>query len=131
MPHNRTREPIIYILANDTEMGSEVFPIFEPQGYRFETCTNLSELTSQLSSRPGMAVILDLDSILLDNRGIRNLALSFPCVSFFGVSHDRFHPELKDAICFHLFACLTRPIDPDELHFFLKCIRDKSIKEEI
>ena len=40
------------------------------------------------------------------------------------LSFDKFHPELKDAICYHIYACLNKPIDPDELLYWLKCIQE-------
>jgi hypothetical protein len=40
------------------------------------------------------------------------------------MSSDRFHPELKDAICYHIYACLTKPLDYDELLYWLRCIED-------
>jgi hypothetical protein len=40
------------------------------------------------------------------------------------MSKNPFHPELKDAICYHIYACINRPIDPDELFYWLKSIDD-------
>jgi hypothetical protein len=31
---------------------------------------------------------------------------------------------LRDSIRDHIYACLTKPIDPDELVYWLKCIRE-------
>jgi DNA-binding NtrC family response regulator len=121
----------IFILEADDRMSSDIRSIVGTQGYRTKSFATLPELSDGLVSGTCKVVMLDLDSVPLDNRTIRNLALSFPSVSFFGLSRDRFHPELRDAICYHLFACLTRPIDPDELVFFLKCIRHKLNKEEV
>ena len=71
-----------------------------------------------------MAVIIDLDSVAVDNRTIRSLALQFPKIPFLCLSKERFHPELKDSIRDHIYACLIKPIDPDELGYWLKCIRE-------
>lgn len=67
-------------------------------------------------------VILDLDSIRIDNRTIRELTILYPHIYFLCMSKDRFHPELKDAICYHIYACLTKPLDYDELLYWLRCI---------
>lgn len=76
-----------------------------------------------------MAVIMDIDSVAVDNRSIRNLTLAYPGVSFLCTSWDRFHPELQDAICYHIYACLNKPIDPEELLYWLKCIRDDFVAD--
>ena len=39
-------------------------------------------------------------------------------------ANDRFHPELKEALCYHIFACINKPVDPDELVYWIRCIRD-------
>jgi hypothetical protein len=68
---------------------------------------------------------LDIDTVPVNNRTIRDLALKNPSVRFLCTSKDRFHPELKDAICYHIYACLNKPIDPDELLFWLKSIYEE------
>jgi hypothetical protein len=98
-------------LANIIDEGPYVSAIFP----------DLNELQTGLHTEAHRAAILDLDSFPLDNRTIRRLTLEFPSVCFFCTSRH-FHPELKDAICYHLFACLRKPVDPDELLYWLKSI---------
>jgi hypothetical protein len=71
-----------------------------------------------------MAAILDIDSVPLENRTIRALTLSHTATCFLCASKKRLHPDLQDVISNHLFACLRKPVDPEELHYFLNCIRD-------
>lgn len=124
-------QPMVCILGSDTTDTGEICQLVRnhAHNYQAESYSTLSALKTGLASPSCMAAILDLDSIPLDNRTIRDLTLAFPSVCFLCASSDRFHPELKDAIGYHLFACLTKPIDPDELHYFLKCIRANFIEE--
>lgn len=69
-----------------------------------------------------MAVIMDLDSMAVDNRIVRHLTIRYPGVCFLATSRDRFHPDLKDAIGDHIYACLKKPIDEEELSYWLKTI---------
>jgi hypothetical protein len=133
MEKKDTRQPVVCILGSDNKEAAEIRRIVlnHAYPYRTETYTTVPALKSGLAAVSCMAAILDLDSVPLDNRAIRNLTLAFPSVCFLCASRDRFHPELKDAICYHLFACLTKPIDPDELHYFLKCIRADFIGEAL
>jgi len=117
-------EKIILISKNKQEIESlkhnpvlgqyELFPIDETE--------KLGELLSRTNS---FCVILDIDSIQVDNRTIRKLTIQYPQVYFLCMSIDRFHPDLKDAICYHIYACLTKPLDEDELLYWLKCIEDE------
>ena len=75
-----------------------------------------------------LAVILDIDTVAIDNRTVRELTIKFPEVYFFCLSEQSFHPELKDAICYHIYACINKPIDPDELFYFLRSINENEIK---
>ncbi len=83
-----------------------------------------SELKTKIKDASFIAVIMDLDSVGIDNRTVKELASAFPSIPFLCLSKERFHPELKDSIRDHIYACLTKPIDPDELNYWLKCIRE-------
>ncbi|RJQ67026.1 MAG: hypothetical protein C4519_24730 [Desulfobacteraceae bacterium] len=116
-------EPVlIALLGTEAEDCEALRRIIEAGPYRAVPYSKLADLESGLRSAPCLAAILDIDSVPLENRTIRQLTIAFPGVSFFCTSRYRFHPELKDAICYHLFACLNKPVDYDELHYFLKCI---------
>lgn len=114
----------VVILGADAQDSDAICRIVEKGPYRTETCPGFKKLERMLASGPCRTVILDIDSVPLDNRTIRELTQSYPSTSFLCTSKERFHPDLKDAISHHLFACLHKPVDPDELHYFLKCIRD-------
>jgi len=80
---------------------------------------NLEELLQKYAC---IAVILDIDTVSVDNRIIRKLTIKNPGVYFLCLSEHPFHPELKDAISYHLYACLIKPVDPDELIYWLRSI---------
>ncbi|MBR9984711.1 MAG: hypothetical protein KFF68_02260 [Desulfosarcina sp.] len=114
---------LVAVMGADAQEAASICRIIREGDYRTATCSNLNDLTSILSD-PCMAAFLDLDSVPLDNRTIRALALAHPATCFLCISGERFHPDLQEAIRHHLFACLHKPVDPDELHYFLRCIRD-------
>jgi len=68
---------------------------------------SIQELENILSEGDCIAVILDLDTIPVNNRNFKELSI-------------RFHPELQDAIRHHIYACLNKPVDPDELLYWLR-----------
>ena len=83
----------------------------------------LEELNRRIAENDVLAVIIDIDTVAVDNRTIRDLTLRNPAIYFFCLSERRFHPELEDAICYHIYACINKPIDPDELIFWIDSIR--------
>ncbi len=99
--------------------------ILSTKSYPFTHGSGFRLLEEDLASGQYVAVVLDIDSVPIDNRTIRELAIKYPAVRFLCTSKDRFHPELKDAICYHIYACLNKPVDPDELLFWIKSIYEE------
>ena len=92
---------------------------------------SLRELGKQLAEKEVLAVFIDIDTVAVDNRMIRDLTLKFPGVYFFCLSERPFHPELKDAICYHIYACLRKPVDTDELFYLLQSIGARNQADRI
>ena len=102
--------------------------ILLPAGYTPWIIENIEGVEPALSAGDCMAVLLDLDSLEVSNRTVRQMTLKFPQVCFLCTSWKPFHPELQDAICYHIYACVQKPVDPDELLYWLKCIyQDQTI----
>jgi len=115
----------IMVLDANENSTRELSNILESQNYPFTVTNALSSLDGSFESDEFVAVILDIDSVPVDNRTIRDLALKYPGIRFLCTSKDRFHPELKDAICYHIYACLNKPVDPDELLYWIKSIYEE------
>jgi DNA-binding NtrC family response regulator len=121
----------IIILDAIPNSSEELSNILKSKNYSFTITDSLLLLEELSESGQYIGVIIDIDSVPVDNRSIRNLALKYPGVHILCTSKDRFHPELKDAICYHIYACLNKPIDPDELLYWIKCIYDEEKMPEI
>ena len=112
------------LLMDADPMGSAgLLALLSGQGYAAQRVGSLAELRHTLAEEKFMAVFMDIDSVAVDNRVIRELDADYPTTPFLCISRDRVHPELKDAISNHIYACLTKPVDMDELFYWLKCIR--------
>jgi DNA-binding NtrC family response regulator len=85
---------------------------------------SIDDLEENIEKSGCRAIFWDVDTVPADNRTVRELTIKFPDVYFFCLSSKRFHPELKDAICYHIYACLNRPIDQDELFYWLRSIEE-------
>ena len=118
-------------------MGKKIILVSKPSSEVDQICRTLSEnrytalivetiddLHKALATVPSDCAILDLDSLDIDNPTIRKLTVQYPHAFFLCTSSDRFHPELKDAIGYHIYACLTRPLDYEELVYWLRCIEN-------
>ena len=106
-------------LNNDLEKITRLLSKHNYDHYRIDSIDQIKEALTRISSN---CIIFDFDSVDVDNQTIRELTIEHPSVYFLCMSKERFHPELKDAICYHIYACLTKPIDYDELLYWLRCI---------
>ena len=113
------------LLMDADPLGSAgLLALLGGQDYETQRVSSLAELRHKLGEDKFMAVLMDIDSVAIDNRTIRELASAYPATPFLCISKERLHPELKDSIRNHIDACLTKPIDPDELNYWLRCIRE-------
>lgn len=115
-------EKRIVLLDADTAQCKQLCVLLEKERYSVSMLHSLQDLEGHLEEKKFQAVIIDIDAVPIDNRTIRKLTLLFPEVYFFCLSEQPFHPELKDAICYHIYACLNKPVDEDELFYFLRSI---------
>jgi DNA-binding NtrC family response regulator len=121
---NEIGQKTILIMNADPEESAGISFLLQDADFKTQSVAAPAELKHKMKEASFMAVIIDLDSVAVDNRTIRDFASAFPTIPFLCLSKERFHPELKDSIRDHIYACLTKPIDPDELNYWLKCIRE-------
>ena len=115
------------LLMDADPLGSAgLLALLSGQGYAAQRVGSLAELRHTLAKEKFMAVLMDIDSVAVDNRVIRELAADCPATPFLCISRERVHPELKDAISNHIYACLNKPVDQNELRYWMKCIKEDS-----
>ena len=116
----------IAVLDADQKECRRLCNLLEKNQYPTIQMHSIQYLESSLKQFDCLAVILDIDTISVDNRTIRDLTIRFPGVYFFCLSEQPFHPELHDAICYHIYACINKPVDPDELFYWLRSINENN-----
>ena len=114
----------VLVLDSEQATGQRICDLLAEEHYPTVAVRSLADLKRRLQAESYLAVIMDIDSVPVDNRSIRNLVLEFPGTCILCTSKDRFHPDLKDAICYHIYACLNKPVDLDELFYWLRSINE-------
>jgi DNA-binding NtrC family response regulator len=112
----------VLLVNTDKKQCRVLAKLIEKERYCVSALHSLQNLATYLEEHKFQAVIIDIDTVPIDNRTVRKLTIKFPEVYFFCLSVQPFHPELKDAICYHIYACLNKPVDEDELFYFLRSI---------
>jgi len=117
-------EKDLIVLDADQRQSHQLCTLLETRQFRTKPIDSIDRLKDCLSECDYLSVFIDIDTISVDNRTIRDLTIRFPSVYFFCLSERPFHPELHDAICYHIYACINKPVDPDELFFWLRSIEE-------
>ncbi|MBT8364377.1 MAG: hypothetical protein KJP23_06685 [Deltaproteobacteria bacterium] len=114
----------ILVLDADKDQCRGLCELLEKGQFTAFPVFSTDDLEKSIETTGCQAIFWDIDTVTADNRIVRDLTLKFPGVYFFCISKHPFHPELKDAICYHIYACLNRPIDADELFYWLRSIAE-------
>ena len=115
-------EKEIVVLDSQPDTGNDVGEILADLPFRVTYVHTLVECETRIQHRRCYALILDLDTVDIDNRGIVQFKRSHPEINIIAKSALTFHPELEESLRSHIFACLSKPLDSAELHFWLRSL---------
>jgi DNA-binding NtrC family response regulator len=113
----------VFIVSTDEKEAEYLAGILPEDRFELKAFPHLEELTLQLRRSDCRLAILDVDSVPLTSRDIRHLKRDCPKVTLFCTSMQRLHPELQEALSHDICACLNKPVDSEELQFWLKSVR--------
>ena len=120
-------EKEIVVLDADKEQCRELCALLKSRHYHATQVDSILTLQRRLQKAACQVVMLDLDTVPVDNRIIRDLTIKYPGVCFLGLCQHRYNPELKEAICYHIYACINKPVDPDEIFYWLRSIYENEV----
>ena len=81
--------------------------------------TNVDQYFEEIDCR---AIILNLDTVAVTNKIFRDLKRKNPFINIIAFSERQYHPELEEALRDYISVCLAKPVDPDELFYWLRCV---------
>jgi len=117
-------KPKVVVIDADGQHGRQFCGLLQDLNYSVSLIHSLKDLEQELHKDPEIAVILDLDTVPVNNQFFRGLRKIHPQLHMLGVSKLSYHPGLEEVIGSHLFACLVKPLDIEELSFMLKTISE-------
>ena len=121
IPDSWKQEPIVVVDPDEVQC-EQLCAILEREHFPTSPLHSLADLALEIQEGTSRVVILDLDTFSVDNRLFRDLKRKNPEVCIIGLSSRSFHPELEEAMCSHIHACLGKPVDEDELIFLVKSV---------
>lgn len=115
-------EGVVLIVDCDSQRSIQLCDLLSSSHYKCRILTGFRDLEKQLQRAGCLAVILDIDSVNPDQHRIRRLKDRYPGLCILCVSGKNFHPQLREMIQDDIYACLKKPVDAEELMFWLRSI---------
>jgi DNA-binding NtrC family response regulator len=115
-------EKVILVVSADEEECRVLSDFLKEQYFSSISIYSLTDMIKIINNKQCLVAIMDIDSIPIDNRTIRELTITYPDIYFLCLSSNRFHPHLKESLCYHIYACINKPVDPDELIYWVRSI---------
>ena len=115
------RESIVMV-DGDEKQCHALCSMLEREHFSTIALHSLVTLEKEMQEPGPRVVILDFDTLPVDNRLFRILKKTRPEICIIGLSNRPFHPELEEAMSKHIHVCLAKPVDHEELVYWLKSI---------
>ncbi len=112
--------PIIVVIDADKEQCRKLCSLLEQKNYKSVGLHSLPNLEETIQKTARAAVILDLDSLTVDNHFLEDFKRQYPDVAIMALSSSFYHPELEQSMGKYICACFKKPPDPDEIIYGIK-----------
>ena len=112
----------IVVLDANKKQCQGICSFLDELNYRATPKYSVKDLSEFMQEGHCGLLILDLDTIEVDKNLFRKLKRTKPSLSIVGLSSRSFHPELQEAMSSHIYACLSKPLDEEELIFWVKSL---------
>lgn len=116
----------VVVLDADQKQGNNLCRLLTDHQYETAPLSSLKALDDYLEQSECRALIMNLDNVAVNNKALRQLKRKKPLINIIAVSERQFHPELEEALREYISVCLAKPIDTDELMYWLKTVFDNN-----
>lgn len=112
----------VAVVDADEQQCGKLCALLQDLDYHATPLYALSDLEFFLTNHPDGIVILDMDTVAVDNRFFRELKRQAPGFYLLVLSSRSYHPGLGEAMGSHICACLAKPLDQEEFRYWIRCI---------
>ena len=116
------RQKEVIVLDADTRQSQKLCALLKDNTYTAVPMNSLENMDRYMADSDCRAIVLSLDSISVTNKTLRDLKRKKPLINIIAVSKRQFHPELEEALREYISVCLAKPVDSDDLVYWLKTI---------
>jgi DNA-binding NtrC family response regulator len=114
----------VAVVDADEQNRRGICDLLKQAGVPVAPLSSLEDLPEHLRREQVAVLIVDLDTLPVNNNFFRSLKKQYPNLNILCLSSRTYHPGLEEAMGSHIYASLAKPINSEELFFWLKSISD-------
>ena len=114
----------VALVDADVQYCRELCALLEEANVPAAPLYSLEDLHKHLRKEQVEVLIIDLDTLPVDNTFFRSLKKQYPNLHIFCFSSHTHHPGLEEAMGSHICASLAKPLNSEELFYWLKAIAE-------
>jgi DNA-binding NtrC family response regulator len=114
----------LIVVSSDSELVAQVNDAVSRLGYDITTLQKLDDPSAYAIFSTQSNLLIDLDNVHVDNKILRSIRRQHTRLNMMAVSSKKYHPQLRDALREDIVACLRKPLDADELAYWLNSLAD-------
>lgn len=115
------KQPVIVFDADQTSC-SGLCALLEADDFQAVPVESLLVLPAAIEAAGCNVLIMDLDNQSVNAQLFRDLKRLNPSLCIIILSTRRFHPELNEAFERDIAVGILKPVDPDELNFWMRSL---------
>ena len=114
----------VAVVDADKQNCRELCALLEQANIPVAPLYSLEDLPEHLKREQVGVLIIDLDTLPVDNTFFRSLKKQYPNLHILCLSSRTYHPGLEEAMGSHICASLAKPLNSEELFYWLKAISE-------
>ena len=103
---------------------AQLCALLEQANIPVASMNTLKVLADHLKRESIAVLIIDLDNLPVNNNFFRSLKKQYPNLHILCLSSRTYHPGLEEAMGVHICASLAKPLNSEELFYWLKAISE-------
>lgn len=114
----------VAVVDADKQNCRELCALLEQANVPVAPLYSLEDLSEHLKKEPVGVLIIDLDTLPVNNNFFRSLKKQYSNLHILCLSSRTYHPGLEEAMGSHICASLAKPLNSEELFYWLKAISE-------
>ena len=114
----------VTVIDADVQYCRELCSLLEEADVPVAPLYSLEDLPEHLRKEQVAVLIVDLDNLPVNNNFFRSLKKQYPNLHILCLSSRTYHPGLEEAMGSYICASLAKPLNAEELFYWLKAIAE-------